>query len=263
MRFRQSRWPDYGQRVPDIVRGLVAIGGGVGIGVGAASYSRLRQRPHCGVAAGTLALAGMGALSLGVAGLLPCPSRVARVRERDDLLDRIPWRGDERVLDVGCGRGLLLIAAAKRLATGTATGVDLWNDELLSGNEAQAVWFNVAAEGVPASRIRLATGDARCLPFADASFEVVLSSLMLHDLSKAEREQALREMVRVLAPRGHLGLLDTFFRVGESAAVLRAGGLADVRISASHSPTHRTLTASSATPIPIQQVTASAASERG
>src|SRR5262249_33944819 len=74
MRFRQSRWPDYGQRVPDIVRGLVAIGGGVGIGVGAASYSRLRQRPHCGVAAGTLALAGMGALSLGVAGLLPCPS---------------------------------------------------------------------------------------------------------------------------------------------------------------------------------------------
>src|SRR5262249_24756807 len=149
----------------------LAMGGGVGIGVGGVCYLRLRQKRQRGVAAGMLALAGMGALSLGLAGLLGYLSRVATVRERADLLDRIPWHGDERVLDVGCGHGLLLIAAANRLVTGTATGIDLWNDDLLSTNKAQAVWFNADAEGVPASRIRLVTGDARRLPFAGASFE--------------------------------------------------------------------------------------------
>src|SRR5262249_40395866 len=146
-----------------------------------------------------------------------------------------PWHGDERVLDVGCGHGLLLIAAANRLVTGTATGIDLWNDDLLSTNKAQAVWFNADAEGVPASRIRLVTGDARRLPFAGASFESVFSSLMLHHLGKGDREQALREMARVLAPGGHLGLLDAFMHMGEYANVLRACGLADVRISTSYS----------------------------
>src|SRR5262249_23266575 len=182
-----------------------------------------------GVVGGPLDLGGVGALSLGLAGLLVYLSRVAKVREREDLLDRIPWRGDERALDVGCGRGLLLIAAAKRLVTGTATGIDLWNGELLSGNEAQAVWFNVAAEGVPADRIQLVTGNARHLPFADASFEVVLSSLMLHHLGKSDRKQVLHEMARVVTPGGRLGLLGAFMHVGEYANVLRACGLLDVR----------------------------------
>src|SRR5438552_9399431 len=41
---------------------------------------------------------------------------------RDWMLRRIPWRGDERVLDVGCGRGLMMIGAAERLTTGRAVG---------------------------------------------------------------------------------------------------------------------------------------------
>jgi cyclopropane fatty-acyl-phospholipid synthase-like methyltransferase len=43
-------------------------------------------------------------------------------------------RGDETVLDVGYGRGLHLIGAAKRLTTGKAPGVDIWQAEDLSGN---------------------------------------------------------------------------------------------------------------------------------
>jgi trans-aconitate methyltransferase len=51
-------------------------------------------------------------------------SKVGKIRERDRLLDLVPWRGTEAVLDLGCGRGLMLIGAARRLTTGRATGLD-------------------------------------------------------------------------------------------------------------------------------------------
>lgn len=64
--------------------------------------------------------------------------KVGKLRSRDRLLDGLALRGDETVLDVGCGRGLLLIGAAKRLTTGTAVGVDIWQTEDLSGNRPEA-----------------------------------------------------------------------------------------------------------------------------
>ena len=42
------------------------------------------------------------------------------------LLDTLRLRGDERILDLGCGRGAVLLMAAERLTTGRAVGVDLW-----------------------------------------------------------------------------------------------------------------------------------------
>jgi arsenite methyltransferase len=43
------------------------------------------------------------------------------------ILDRLQLRGDERVLDMGCGRGAVLTAVARRLTTGRATGIDIWS----------------------------------------------------------------------------------------------------------------------------------------
>jgi ubiquinone/menaquinone biosynthesis C-methylase UbiE len=52
-------------------------------------------------------------------------------------------------------------------------------------------------------------GDARKIPFGDATFDVVVSSLALHNIyNKAEREQALREITRVLKPGGHVAIID-------------------------------------------------------
>ena len=66
----------------------------------------------------------------------------------DELLDTLALRGDERLLDVGCGRGMVLILAAKRLPAGRAVGVDLWSTVDQSGNREQATLRNAELEGV-------------------------------------------------------------------------------------------------------------------
>src|SRR4029077_1595533 len=124
------------------------------------------------------------------------------------LLDGLRLRGDERLLDVGCGRGAVLLMAAQHLTTGRAVGVDLWRKADQSGNSAEDTQRNAAAEGV-ADRVELHTGDLTALPFEDNSFDVVLSSLAIHNISgRAGREKAIREAVRVLRPGGRLVIAD-------------------------------------------------------
>src|SRR5262249_36071833 len=107
-----------------------------------------------------------------------------------ELLDKLNLRGDERILDLGCGRGAVLLMAAKHLTTGRAVGIDLWKRADQSGNSAEATQRNAVAEGV-ADRVELHTGDMRALPFEDNSFDVVVSSLAIHNISgHAGREKA-------------------------------------------------------------------------
>src|SRR4051794_17813227 len=111
--------PDYGLDAPGVVRNLLLVtAAGVAIWLTAA----------IGWWSGVIRL---GAVILplsrmviwpGVAcGVMACwmiyDSKIGKVRDREKLLDRIAWNGAERVLDVGCGRGLLLIGAARRLSS--------------------------------------------------------------------------------------------------------------------------------------------------
>jgi ubiquinone/menaquinone biosynthesis C-methylase UbiE len=125
-----------------------------------------------------------------------------------ELLDQLGLRGDERILDLGCGRGAVLLLAAQHLSTGRAVGVDLWRSADQSGNSAEATQRNAIAEGV-ADRVELHTADRRALPFEDNSFDVVVSSLAIHNIrGLAGREKAIDEAVRVLRPGGRLMIAD-------------------------------------------------------
>jgi cyclopropane fatty-acyl-phospholipid synthase-like methyltransferase len=158
-----------------------------------------------------------------MAGWMIWSSRVGKLRERERLLDSLTWRGDEQVLDLGCGRGLMLIGAARRLRTGRAIGVDLWHVEDLGGNSAAAARANAAIEGV-ADRVTLETADMRALPLANASVDVVLSQAAVHNIAEAAgRRQALEEVARVLRPGGTVLLAD-IRHLDEYAEVLRGQG---------------------------------------
>jgi SAM-dependent methyltransferase len=144
-----------------------------------------------------------------------------------ELLDKLELRGEERILDLGCGRGAVLLLAAQHLTTGRAVGVDLWRSADQSGNSAEATRRNATAEGV-ADRVELHTGDMTALPLEDDGFDVVVSSLAIHNIrGRAGREKALEEAVRVLRPGGRLLIAD-IWSTRHYQAHLRKMGMSDV-----------------------------------
>jgi ubiquinone/menaquinone biosynthesis C-methylase UbiE len=98
--------------------------------------------------------------------------------------------------------------AAELLPEGQAVGVDLWSTRDQSGNSMDATRRNAECEGV-ADRVELRTADMRDLPFADGTFDVVLSSLAIHNIpTGGGRLKAIDEAVRVLRPGGVLCIVD-------------------------------------------------------
>jgi ubiquinone/menaquinone biosynthesis C-methylase UbiE len=106
----------------------------------------------------------------------------------------------ERVLDVGCGTGSLAIAAKGHVgAAGEVFGVDA-SPEMITRATSKA-----AKAGIDA---RFQHAVAEALPFSDARFDVVLSTLMLHHLPHTVRQQCVHEIRRVLEPGGRVLIVD-------------------------------------------------------
>src|SRR5580658_10434472 len=135
-------------------------------------------------------------------------TRHGKFLEWERILDGTHLRGDEMVLDMGCGRGAVLTAVARRLTTGRVTGVDIWSTTDQSGNARDVTLRNASLEGV-SDRVHIETADMRALPYPDATFDLVVSSLAIHNIrSNADRKRAVVEGFRVLKPGGRMVIAD-------------------------------------------------------
>lgn len=219
--------PDYGIDAPGTVRLLLGFGL-AGLLLWASAAAGLWGGEAAGVPLAQMAF--FPGAALAVTGLwMVWVSKVGKARTRERRLDRLPWTGDERVLDVGCGSGLMLVGAAKRLTTGRATGIDIWQAEDLSGNRPEAALENARREGV-ADRVEVRTADMRQIPFPDGSIDVAVSCAAVHNLyDPKERERAIREIARVLRPGGR-ALIADIRHVGEYAAAFARAGCGDAQI---------------------------------
>jgi arsenite methyltransferase len=212
-----SKRPDYGIDAPGVLATLLLVGVlGQILGLFAPP---LKIGPVTFVFGVPMQIAGGIFLLEGV--LMFIYVKWGKFRHRDRMLAQVPWTGNERVLDVGTGRGLLLIGAAKRLTAGRAVGIDIWSTKDLSGNAIDRTQANIALEGV-SSRVVLRTEDASHMSFPDGSFEVVVTNLCIHNIPKQPgRDQACREIARVLRPSGMAVISD--YRLTKKYAAVFAG----------------------------------------
>ena len=106
----------------------------------------------------------------------------------------------ERALDVGCGTGSLALVVQRRVgATGYVAGIDPGAQQIASAR-AKAARRRL--------RIDFQVGVIERLPFADQSFDVVFSTLMMHHLPAPLKRQGLAEIARALKPGGRLVIAD-------------------------------------------------------
>lgn len=119
---------------------------------------------------------------------------------REKTLDLARIVEGESVLDVGCGTGTLAIAAKHRVGTlGKIMGVDA-SPEMIGRAKKKA-----RKKGV---EVNFQMGAAESLPFQDAAFDVVLSTVMLHHLPDDARARCVSEIRRVLKPGGRFLAID-------------------------------------------------------
>lgn len=213
----------WASHIPRVPKGLLLLAF-IGFAFGVASFTSLLSAS---------ALLKFSALIVGVLLMLPALVAYNFARRkwtyasaiRTQIFDSLALRGDENVLDVGCGSGLLVNEAARRLSTGKATGIDIWAPHSGGGNYA-LLMKNAKAEGV-ADKIEFKQADVRKLPFNDASFDVIVSSGALHHISRdrAEHEQAIHEILRVLKPGGRIALMDITHMIEGYAAAMKTKGV--------------------------------------
>lgn len=138
-------------------------------------------------------------------------SLVLKFRERDWLMENVRITGEEKVLDVGCGQGLLTIAIAQKLSKEEVVGIDIWSSSDQSNNSPEMTLSNAKAEGVT-EKVRLVTASAQEMPFDNGHFDLIVSSWALHNISSLkERRRALDEIDRVLKEGGRVALMDIYY----------------------------------------------------
>lgn len=150
----------------------------------------------------------------------------------DSIASRVELSDGMSVLDVGCGSGALSIAIAKKNDKARVVGVDRW-DGVYASFSKQLCIKNAEAEGV--TNVEFVQGDARCLPFKDESFDVVVSNYVYHNIPSKNRQDIVLETLRCLKKGGAFAIHDIMSRnkYGDTDALisrLRSMGYEDVRI---------------------------------
>ncbi|KAK9444722.1 methyltransferase [Metarhizium brunneum] len=163
----------------------------------------------------------------------------------DDILGALPMPLLLRpTLDVGCGRGIVLLKTARRKknlassspsspppAVAPAYGIDIFRNADQTGNTPRATYKNAAAMDVLDLTVLHTASFTKTFPFADGVFGLVTASLSIHNAQREGRVFAVKEMARVCAPGGRVIIVDLYGYFKQHRRALEESGIRDIRVS--------------------------------
>ena len=141
-----------------------------------------------------------------------------RITMAKRIIAELGLKGSEQILDVGSGRGLYAIEAARRLSSGRVIGIDVWDAAAVeklafhhrfsqpTGNTIINARKNVELVGV-ADKVEFINMDAAHLEFPGASFDLVICGFVISHLWRSQ-ESVLKELRRVVKDGGRLIIVD-------------------------------------------------------
>ena len=211
---------NYGIDAPKVIRNLVGIGTLLLIIYVLLSFNLFPQisflKPSFLAPSICLLIAGF---------LMLAYSKLWKFKHRDRILKLHKWKGDEKVLDIGTGLGLLMIGAAKKLDSGKSYGIDIFNSYDLSDNTIEQTKNNVRLENVE-DKTEIISENILKPNFDDNYFDVIVSNLCLHNIYNAdERKQACKEIYRILKPGGE-AIISDFKHTDEYKKLFESIGMA-------------------------------------
>jgi ubiquinone/menaquinone biosynthesis C-methylase UbiE len=123
--------------------------------------------------------------------------------QEDTFKRRLIYRANiqpgQKVLDLGCGTGTLTVMLKEAVPKALITGVD---------GDPEILCIARSKSAQAQAEITWDRGLAFDLPYADGSFDAVLSSLVIHHLVSVDKVRAFREVRRILRPGGRFHVLD-------------------------------------------------------
>jgi SAM-dependent methyltransferase len=152
----------------------------------------------------------------------------------DMVLSRLPWDGNGKILDIGCGSGALSIKLAKKYPEAKITGIDYWGFGWNYSKE--QCQRNAALEGA-SSRIEFLRGSAAKLPFEDESFDAAISNFTFHEVKDAKNKRdVIKEALRIVKKGGAFAFHDMYYMKSlygdpeELLAELRSLNISEINI---------------------------------
>jgi len=126
----------------------------------------------------------------------------------DLVIQKLPWNGQGKALDIGTGAGGLAIELAKRFPESKVWGIDYWGK--MWNYSKQQCEKNAVIEGV-ANQLMFQKASASKLPFKDGEFDAIVSNFVYHEVRDTrDKSKLILESLRVLKKGGSFSLQDTF-----------------------------------------------------
>lgn len=131
-----------------------------------------------------------------------------QARIQNLVIDHLSWDGQGKALDIGCGNAPLAVKLAKEYPDADVVGIDTWRG--LGEYSRKRSERNAELEGV-ADRVSFQQASAAALPFADGSFDAVVSNLVFHEVKDArDKADVIKEALRVVKKGGGFAFQDLF-----------------------------------------------------